>query len=104
VTSLEDLDARVRVIERELAERAYVLNECATLRERVGSLEVQVHPLLTLSNQLTALATQLNDLKTELAAFKGRAIGIVTAVSFVAPVVASGLTAWILKILHVGAL
>jgi hypothetical protein len=100
--SLEDLDARVRVIERELAERAYVMNECTTLRERIGSLEVQVHPLLTLSNQLTALATQLNDLKTELASFKGRAIGLVTAVSFVAPVIASVLTAWIVRMLRVG--
>ena len=100
--SLEDLDARVRVIERELAERAYLMNECATLRERVSTVEVQLHPLLTLSNQLTTLATQLNDLKTELAAFKGRAIGIVTAVSFIAPILASGLTAWVLKILHVG--
>jgi hypothetical protein len=100
--SLEDLAARVRVIERELAERAYILNECATLRDRVGSLEVQVHPLLTLSNQLAALSTQLNDLKTELASFKGRVIGIVTAVSFIAPVLASVLTAWVLKMLRVG--
>ncbi len=100
--SLEDLDARLRVIERELAERAYIMNECTSLRERVGSLEVQVHPLLTLSNQLMALATQLNELKTELASFKGRAIGIVTAVSFIAPLFASALTAWLLKILRVG--
>jgi hypothetical protein len=99
--SLEDLDARVRVIERELAERAYLMNECTTIRERVGSLEVQVHPLLALSSQLAALGTQLNELRTELASFKGRAIGIVTVVCFVAPVLASSLTAVAVRLMRI---
>jgi hypothetical protein len=92
----------VRAVEHKLVERSFILDECGALRDRVGTLEVQVHTLLTLSTQLSSLAAQLVDLKTELAGFRGRAVGVVAVVTFIAPLVASALTAFVVKIFKLG--
>lgn len=78
-----------------------MLDECAALRERVANLEIQVRPLLTVSTQLAAVSAQLSDLRTELASFKGRAVGVMAAITFAAPLLASGSTALVLRLLRV---
>ena len=97
----ESLDERIRKVEHQVIERKFVLDECAALRERVTNLEIQVRPLLTISSQVAGVASQLSDLRTELASFKGRAVGIMAAVTFAAPLLASGSTALVLRILRV---
>ncbi len=95
----DDVEPRVRALEREFAARVFLMDECAALRERVSSLERQIAPLVLLSPQLTSLAAQLGELKTELASFKGRALGVLATITFVAPLVASTLTALLMKVL-----
>jgi hypothetical protein len=85
-----------------VAERAHVLQDCAGLRERVASLETQLHPLLALSTQLSALSTHVSELKAELASFKGRVIGGVAALTFVAPLIASAVTALFVRFMKLG--
>ena len=97
----EDLDERLRKIEHQMVEKNYVLTDCAALRDRVANLEIQVRPLLTLSTQLSAVTGQLSDLRTELASFKGRAVGIMAAITFAAPLLASGSTALVMRLLRI---
>jgi hypothetical protein len=95
----DDIEPRLRKLEHEFAERSFIVEECSALRERVLNLERQIQPLLTLSSQLISLSTQLGDLRTELAAFKGRAFGVVAAVTFIAPLIASSMTAVFVRFL-----
>lgn len=96
------MEERLRRLEREVAEGAHLLNDCTGLRERVASLETQLHPLLTLSNQLAGLSTHVGELRSELANFKGRVVGGVAALTFVAPLVASAITALFVKFMKLG--
>jgi len=73
------------------------MDECVALRERVGRIEVELHPLLALSTQLTSLSSQLADLKTDLAHLKGRALGVVAVVTLLAPLLASVATGMLMK-------
>lgn len=98
----DPLEERVRRLEREVAERAHVVHDCAGLRERVASIETQLHPLLGLSAQLTLLSTHVGELKAELANFKGRVIGGVAALTFVAPLFASAVTALFVRFMKLG--
>lgn len=87
------LEDRLRRLEREVAEHAHIVHDCGGLRERVASVETQLHPLLGLSAQLTLLSTHVGELRSELANFKGRVVGAVAALTFVAPLLASAVTA-----------
>jgi len=62
----DELDQRLRRLEREVAERAHLIHDCTGLRERVASIETQLHPLLGLSAQLTLLSSHVGELKAEL--------------------------------------
>ena len=96
------MEERVRRLEREVAERAHVIQDCAGLRERLAALETQLHPLLQLSSQLASLSTHVGELRAELANFKGRVIGGVVALTFVAPLIASAVTALFVRFMKLG--
>ena len=102
-TETEDpLEERLRRLEREVAESTHVIHDCAGLRERVAALETQLHPLLGLSAQLTMLASHVGELRSELANFKGRVVGAVAALTFVAPLLASAITALFVRFMKLG--